>query len=175
MTRKSILNAWVLFFVMVGKLKVGFFSFTCDEGCMINVLEALNSRFELWLDKLDIKYCRLLKSKNEFGDSDVSFVEGAISSEEEENRLKEIRQASKKLVFLGNCAISGSPTNHRNFFDEARLKEIQPVLDKFKLYPKIKSCKDVVKGDYELLGCPMNEKQFIALIDKLINEGVIKS
>ena len=60
------------------KLKIGIFSFTCDEGCSIVFIELLNDNFAKWKDIIEFKHFRALKSKNEITDIDVAFIEGAI-------------------------------------------------------------------------------------------------
>lgn len=61
----------------------------------------------------------------------MSIIEGAVSTEKEMKKLKEIRKNSRKVILIGSCAINGKPSNLRNYFDKERLKEIKPVLDKF--------------------------------------------
>jgi sulfhydrogenase subunit delta len=154
----------------MGKLRVGIFSFTCDEGCSIVFLEVLNRTFFKWKGKMDIVHSRILRSKNEMKDIDVALVEGAISTRKEEQRLREIRANSKKVVAIGSCAIDGSPANIRNFFDAQRTAEIQPVLRKFKYAKKVSPLSEYVKVDDTVPGCPMDEEKFIALIEKLLDK-----
>lgn len=156
------------------KLKIGLFSFTADEGCMIVLLEILNYKFFEWKDKIDIKFSRLFRSSKDFSDLDVAFVEGTISTPREEDKVKVIRAKSKKVVAVGTCAINGSPTNLRNSFDENKMQEIGYVLKKFDLYPKIKSVKDVISVDQEVPGCPMIEDGFVKVMEGYMKEfGVI--
>ena len=156
------------------KLKVGFFSFTCDEGCMVTFIEILNKKFFEWKPFLDIKYCRQLKKKNVIRDIDVAFVEGAISTFKEEKKLKEIRRNSKVLVAMGSCAVSGFPSNQRNFFDAERKKEIDFLLKKFKHRDKVSPLKEIVKVDFEIPGCPMMENKFIEIMEKQFKDfGIV--
>jgi sulfhydrogenase subunit delta len=141
----------------MGKLRVGIFSFTCDEGCSIVFLEVLNRTFFKWKGKMDIVHSRILRSKNEMKDIDVALVEGAISTK-------------KEVVAIGSCAIDGSPANIRNFFDAQRTAEIQPVLRKFKYAKKVSPLSEYVKVDDTVPGCPMDEEKFIALIEKLLDK-----
>jgi coenzyme F420-reducing hydrogenase gamma subunit len=152
------------------KLKVGFFSFTGDEGCMIQFLEILNRKFAEWNDLLDIQYCRLLRSKNRMKGLDVAFVEGAVATYREEKSLKDIRKNSKKIVAIGSCAIDGTPSNLRNFFDEEKLKEIKNILEKFGHRKKVLPLKEFVKVDAEVEGCPMDEEAFIKVLNKYLKE-----
>ncbi len=157
---------------MAGKLKAGFFSFTGDEGCMVTVLEAISSHFAEWSGKLDIAFWKVLRSRDWIDeDMDVAIVEGAISSYEEEERLKHLREHCKVLVAVGSCAITGAPSNHRNFFDERRLGEIADFLHRFDYREKVQPLKDFVKVDYEVQGCPVDEAGFVKLMEKLLSGG----
>jgi coenzyme F420-reducing hydrogenase gamma subunit len=47
----------------------------------------------------EFKYCKFIKGKNnDFTNSGVAFVEGAIATKEQEELLKQIRQNCKRLV-----------------------------------------------------------------------------
>jgi coenzyme F420-reducing hydrogenase gamma subunit len=152
------------------KLKVAFFSLTCDEGCSINFLELLNSKYKDWKDFIEFKAFRLLQSKEDISDIDVAFVEGAVSTDKEKRRLETIRNASKKLVAVGSCAISGSPSNARNFFDSETVEEIKPVLEKFGHIDKVLAVKDVVNVDEEVPGCPMLENKMVEIVEKYLKD-----
>ncbi len=152
------------------KLKVGFFSLTCDEGCMIEVLEIMNKKFFEWKNLLEFKHFRLLQTKNIVEDIDVAFVEGAIATFEEEKTVKEIRANSKRVVALGSCAINGSPSNHRNFFDAKTIAEIKPILEKFGHREKIVPLNELIKVDAEVPGCPIADEEFIKILKNYLKE-----
>lgn len=155
----------------MGKLKVGFVSFTGDEGCMIVLIELVSDKFAEWKDKLDILYWRPVSPADWKGkEYDVVVVEGAISVEKEVEKLKAIREHAKRLVAVGSCAIDGSPSNHRNSFDEAKLGEIGPVLRKWKYLDKVHPIKDFVKVDDEVPGCPVMEEPFLKVMEKYFKE-----
>ncbi len=151
-----------------GKPRVGFFSFTCDEGCMITFLEILNRKFSDWSQKLDVAYCRQLQRRGDIRDLDVAFVEGAISSFRDKGRLVEIRANCEVMVAMGSCAINGSPSNHRNFFDRKRAEEIAFLLRRFGQLPKVCSVKELVHVEYEVPGCPMDEARFAEVMEKVL-------
>lgn len=100
---------------------------------------------------------------------DVAFVEGAISSNSQEEKLKRIREKATTLVAIGSCAVTGSPSNQRNFFNEIQKKEIQFILDKFKYKEKVLKLADVVTVDATVPGCPMNEQVFLDLVSKFLS------
>jgi coenzyme F420-reducing hydrogenase gamma subunit len=152
------------------KLKVAFFSLTCDEGCSINFLELLNKKYEDWKNFIEFKAFRLIQTKEDISDIDVAFVEGVVSAKREKELLEKVRKASKKLVAVGSCAISGSPSNARNFLEEEEAKEIAPILEKFDHLEKALPVKEFVEVDEEVPGCPMLEDDTVAVVEKYLKE-----
>jgi len=155
---------------MVNKLKIGWFSFTCCEDSTIIFTELLNTHYKEWLAKIEFVHGRILRKDDtdEIKEMDVAFVEGAISSDAQEEKLKKIRQKAKILVTVGSCAINGSPSNQRNFFNQTQLEEIKPILEKFKYKEKVLKISDVVKTDEMIPGCPMDEKMFLKVLNKYL-------
>jgi len=161
---------------MARKLKTGFFSFTGDEGCMIVLLELISERLAQFSEKFEIAHWRVLSPAKwrDVPEFDVAVIEGAITNDHEMEKLKELRRRSKRLVAVGSCAIAGTPSNHRNFFDERRLGEIAPLLRKFKYREKVQPLKDFVKVDDEVQGCPVMEEPFLAVMEKYYEELAVK-
>lgn len=138
-------------------LKLGFFSFTCCEGCVVTFLELLNRKFSEYEKKLDIVNCRVLRTNEEIGSLDVAFVEGAISTSSEERKLKEIRGKSKFIVALGCGAVNGYPSNQRNSFSEEKKQEISLLIKSLHQLKEISPLKKFIKVDDEIVGCPVSE------------------
>jgi len=149
--------------------KIGIYSFCCCEGCSILFFEILNKKFFEWKDKIEISDSKTIgKSYNNA--IDIALVEGAISTKEEEEKLKEIRKRSRIVVAIGNCATIGAPSNMRNFFDDKQKEEIKKIIENFEYLEKVKSIKEVIKVDYEVYGCPMDEKKFLEVFEKLVKQ-----
>ncbi len=145
--------------------KVGFFSFTCCEGCIIVFLELLNKKYFEYLKKMKIENFRQIKTSEKIKKLDIAFVEGAISTESEIRKLKEIREKSKLLVALGSAAVNGYPSNQRNNFSKNKKQEIQKLIKKFHQLKSVEPLKSFVKVDDEIPGCPVDE----ALLSKKID------
>jgi len=156
------------------KLKVGWFSFTCCEDSTIILTELLNDHFFAWRELLDIRYAKVLKSKNVLDSLDVAFIEGAISSKNQAEKLKKIRAVSKKLVAVGSCAVSGFPSAQRNLFNQETTFEIKPILSRFQYLDKVARVDEVVKVDASLTGCPMDPDKFVALLSGILVEFGLK-
>lgn len=155
---------------MHNKLKIGWFSFSCCEDSTIVFTELLNDHFQSWSQLLDFQHVRILKSKNKLEGLDVAFVEGAIACKRDEDKLLEIRKNTKRLVAIGACANNGLPACQRNSFKKNQKEEIAPLVKKFKLWPRVKTLKEIVKVDSAVNGCPMNEEVFLKAVDKYLKE-----
>lgn len=156
------------------KLKVGWFSFSCCEDSTIVFTELLNDNYEKWFRLIDFKSIKVLKSKNEIKDMDVAFVEGAIANKRDAEELKKIRANCKKLVAIGSCAVTGSPSAQRNAFSEELKNEIAPAVEKYMLNRTVQKLDEIVKVDEYVGGCPMVEETFLKVLDKCLKEfGVV--
>jgi len=151
-----------------GKLRIGWFSFACCEDSTIMMTEMLNSRWQDWKKKIEFVHARVLKANNVLKDIDVSFVEGAIATDKDAKRVKDIRANSKYVVAIGACAVDGMPAAQRNTFDPATKKEITIILERFKHREKVVPLKEVIKVDDGVPGCPMQEDVFLAVLDKYL-------
>jgi coenzyme F420-reducing hydrogenase gamma subunit len=99
------------------------------------------------------------------GPYDLSLVEGSITTPEDAERIRAVREQSRYLVVLGACGTSGGIQALRNFADVAEytaavyanpqylstLKDSTPI-------------RDHVKVDYELRGCPVDRGQLLEVI-----------
>ncbi|OGG18777.1 hypothetical protein A3D78_02055 [Candidatus Gottesmanbacteria bacterium RIFCSPHIGHO2_02_FULL_39_14] len=155
---------------MAKKLKVGWFSFSCSEDSTIIFTELLNDHYLEWKNLIDFRSILVMQKKSEIHNLDVAFIEGAITSSEQEEKLKTIRQNSKKLVAVGSCAVIGMPSSQRNLFDEKLNQEIAEILIRFQYSAKVRKVSELVKVDDTVPGCPMNEKVFLDLVNKYLQE-----
>lgn len=152
------------------KIKLGWFTFSCSEDNTIVMTELMNDYWQEWKRDFDFRHAKILKSDNIFDELDIAFIEGAIASEGQAEKLREIRKKSKKLVAVGNCAVIGRPAGQRNDFNEAQKKEIEYLISRFASLPKVLRVSDVVKVDKSIPGCPMDPEVFLATLNQLLKE-----
>lgn len=152
------------------KIKIGWFSFSCCEDNTIVMTEVMNDHWQEWKKLFDFRYAPVLKSKNIFDEFDIAFVEGAIASPAQEERVKDIRKRSKKIVAIGACAVTGLPSGQRNNFTPAQKEAIQFLVDRFGALSKVLKVSDVVKVDVEVGGCPMDPNKFLEAVNSLVTE-----
>ncbi len=158
----------VLYIYMPKKKKVGIFSFTCDEGCSIYLIEIFNHKLISWLEKIELAYFLSVRDRTEIKDLDIALVEGVISTKKEKKEIEKIRKNAKILIAMGSCAISGLPSGQRNNFNDRQLAEIKEELVKFDFLPRCLSVKEVVQVDDEVPGCPMDKEKFVTVFEKYI-------
>jgi len=158
----------------VKKLRLGWFTFTCCEGCATVFVELLNDHFKEWRDSIEFKHCRILKSKNVMKDLDLAIVEGAIATKEDVEKLKRIRENSKYVMAVGACALTSMPAALRNNFNAEQFGEIKPILDKFGHLPRMEPISAYIKVDSKVSGCPMGDAAFVRALDGYLKEFGIK-
>lgn len=152
------------------KIKIGWFVFSCSEDSTIMFTELLNEYWQDWKKLFDFRHVKVLKKNNIFDAFDIAFVEGAIASPEHEERLKQIRGKSTKLVAVGACAVTGLPSSQRNTFTPEQKEAIQFLVDRFGALPEVKKVADVVPVDASVPGCPMNTDMFLKAVNSLVAE-----
>lgn len=152
------------------KIKIGWFVFSCSEDNTITFTELLNDHWKTWKQIFDFRHVKVLKKNNIYDEFDISFIEGAIASPEQEEKLKDIRSRSKKIVAVGACAVTGMPASQRNTFTPEQKDAIQFLVDRFGALPEVKKVSDVVAVDASVPGCPMNEKMFLDAVNSLVVE-----
>lgn len=135
----------------------------------------MNDHYKEWKNVLDFKSALVLQRKEDLSEMDVAFVEGAITSKEQEEKLRKIRSLAKKLVAIGSCACSGLPAGQRNEFTPEKNAEIQAILTRFSYAAKVQKIADLVPIDSQVSGCPMNEAAFLDILNLYLKEFGVTS
>lgn len=155
------------------KPKIAFFSLTSCEGCQFVLLD-LGEKFFDFLRKVDLIDFSLIEEKpfpKGQIEIDISFVEGLPIKKEEIEILKKIREESKILVAMGNCASLGGIPEIKNY--QGKEKTIRYIYRQLGVEnPEIKEIDNFVRVDFYLPGCPINGEEFLKYTTELI-EGKI--
>ena len=85
------------------------------SGCHMSFLDMDERLIEL-AGKVDLVYSPLVDNKEFPPDVDITLVEGAVSSEEDLHKIQAIRQRTKTLISLGDCAVTANVPAMRNPF-----------------------------------------------------------
>jgi len=149
------------------KPKLGFFDFTGCEGCQLEVLNFETELVEL-IQHVDIVNFR--EAISERGqDYEIAFIDGAITTQSDIDRIKKIREQAKILVAMGACACLGGINCLKNFRPmEENLRIVYGDCAKYYNTIPARPVSAVVPVEYELPGCPINRYEFLKLAKALL-------
>ncbi|WP_461862706.1 NADPH-dependent hydrogenase/sulfhydrogenase 1 subunit delta [Thermococcus sp.] len=144
-----------------GKVRVGFYALTSCYGCQLQF--AMMDEIIQLLDKASIEcWFMVERDSDEDREVDIAFIEGSISTEEEAELVKKIREKAKIVVAVGACATQGGVQSWGN---DRKLEELWKTVygdAKVKFQPKMaEPVENYIKVDYRLYGCPPEKKDFL--------------
>jgi NAD-reducing hydrogenase small subunit len=129
--------------------------------------------------KADLVYSPLVDAKEFPPDVDVTLVEGAVSSEEDLHKIRLVRERTKILVSLGDCAITANVPGMRNPFgtkavydrayrenvtcDPGIPNQVVPAL-----LPNSRPVHEFVKVDVFVPGCPPSADTIYYVVSELL-------
>lgn len=152
------------------KLKIGWFSFSCCEDNTIVMTEVMNNHWQEWKKMFDFRHARVLQSNNILDELDIAFIEGAVASEDQKQKVLEIRSKAKKIVAVGACAVVGLPAGQRNTFTDGQKQEIEFLLLRFGALPKVLKLSEVITVDAIIPGCPIDPEKFLEVVNDTVNK-----
>jgi coenzyme F420-reducing hydrogenase gamma subunit len=102
-------------------------------------------------------------------DVDIAFVEGSVSTPEDLERIRHIRQHSRLLIAIGACATSGGIQGLRNgVFGANWVAQIYNHPEAITSLEHSTPIASHVKVDFELWGCPVSGPQMLAVVNSLL-------
>jgi len=148
------------------------------SGCHMSLLDMDAAIISLGR-KIDLVYGPLVDAQEFPDDVDVTLVEGAVSSQDDLNRIQKIRQRTNILISMGDCAVTGNVPAMRNSIPVQKLlqrvyvegAEEKKVIPSDKVPPLLKQARplrEFVKVDICLPGCPPPSKTIFGVINDLL-------
>ena len=147
------------------------------SGCHMSLLD-MDAAIISVVRKVDIVYGPLVDAQEFPEDVDVTLVEGAVSSQEDINKVQLIRQRTKLLVALGDCAVTSNVPALRNTMPVKKLlhgiyvegsEEGRIPGDHLpQLLRLSRPVQDFVKVDLCLPGCPPSSRAISGMINDLL-------
>ncbi len=134
------------------------------SGCHMSFLDIDEVLLNI-ADRIDLVYSPLVDNKVFPEMVDLTLVEGAVSSEDDRAKIIKIRQHTRLLIAMGDCAVTGNVPAMRNrysveaiqqraYVENADLQRQPPTSVVPKLLPKVQPVHNVVTVDQFLPGCP---------------------
>jgi len=127
-------------------------------------------------------YSPLVDTK-EFPRDVDTLVEGAVSSEEDYHRIREIRDRSAIVVALGDCAVTGNVPSMRNAYRPERVLErayLENVTEDGRvpddvvprLLPRVRPVQEIIKVDVHIPGCPPEAGIIFSALSQVLDSRV---
>jgi len=153
----------------VAKPKIGVFDFTCCEGCELQLVNKEDTLVD-FLSLVEVVNFR--EASSEKGeDYEVALIEGAVSRQDEVERLEKIRKQAKILVAYGTCACFGGMNTLKNKFSlEEAVREVYG--EHKKETQEVRKIADLVKVDLEIPGCPVSKKEVERIVVDLATGAI---
>jgi NAD-reducing hydrogenase small subunit len=127
----------------------------------------------------DLVYSPLVDAKEFPEDVDLTLVEGAVSSEEDLHKIQIVRERTKTLVSLGDCAVTSNVPGMRNPFgrkavyDRAYRENVTfdpgiPNQGVPALLPYSRPVHEIVTVDVFVPGCPPSADTIFYVVTELL-------
>ncbi|HVP49343.1 MAG TPA: hypothetical protein VMT32_22275 [Bryobacteraceae bacterium] len=144
------------------------------SGCHMSLLD-IDAGILALAGQADIVYGPLVDAQEFPEDVDVTLVEGAVSSQDDLNKIQKIRARTRVLVALGDCAVTSNVPAMRNtispsrllqriYVEGARENKVLPVDGVPQLLKQACPLHDFVKVDLHVPGCPPNSKVILGVV-----------
>ena len=148
------------------------------SGCHMSFLD-MDERLLTVAGMADLVYSPLVDAKEFPENVDVTLVEGAVSSEEDLHKIKIVRERTKILVSLGDCAVTANVPGMRNpfgvkavydrayrenvTFDPGIPNQVVPAL-----LPNSRPVHEFVTVDVFVPGCPPSADTIYYVVTELL-------
>lgn len=143
------------------------------SGCHMSFLD-LDERLLELVDRVEVVYSPLVDHKTYPEMVDVCLVEGAVSNQGDLDKVRHVREHTRILVSLGDCAVTGNVPAMRNLFgapaclhtaygDDSPQTDIPPLLT------TVKPVHHVVPVDVVVPGCPPNNDTISTVLTDLLS------
>lgn len=134
------------------------------SGCHMSLLD-LDERLAALADRIALVYGPLVDAREVPQGIDVALIEGAVCNEADAHKLRLIRERSRLLVSLGDCAVTANVPAMRNRFtsdtvlgraylENATHNAALPDQGLPRLLARTRPVHEFVRCDFFLPGCP---------------------
>lgn len=156
---------------MIMKPRLAVHKFTSCDGCQLAFLNAGEALLTL-AELVDMVHFSEAGEVEPEAKVDIAFVEGSISTPDEEIRIKKIRENSKYIITIGSCATSGGIQALRQVVDSKNwVASVYASPEYVESLSSSTAISQHVKVDWELWGCPVNGQQVLEAIRFLLSNA----
>lgn len=152
------------------------------SGCHMSILD-MDERLVELSEQFELVYSPLVDCKEFPEQVDITLIEGSVSSDEDDRKIRAVRAHTRILVSLGDCAVTGNVPAMRNsipvpelldcvYKGNGLLQEQVPADRLPSLLPRVRPVHEVVNVDVFVPGCPPSADTIFTVISELLADRV---
>jgi len=152
----------------VPKPKLAVFKFASCDGCQLSLLDAEDELLAV-VEDVEIAYFLEARTQEIAGPYDIGLVEGSVTTQHDAERIRRVRKQCNILISIGACATAGGIQALRNW------AKVDDFISRVYASPEFISTlatstpiSEHVMVDYELRGCPINQRQLLEVLTSLL-------
>lgn len=147
---------------------IGVFGLTGCAGDQLVLLDCEDELLEIVATMQIVDFSMISSDNDTASPLDIAFVEGAVSTAEDEARLRSIRERAGLLVALGTCAVWGGLARLHGELQVGRRDGPagNPASDS---RSGIRALHEIVRVDFRISGCPVEKGELLAALAHLAN------
>ncbi|HEY5506578.1 MAG TPA: NADH:ubiquinone oxidoreductase [Coriobacteriia bacterium] len=146
-------------------------SLASDFGCQVQISNMTEQLLDV-LGTIELSYWQLATSGHMPEAYDVAIIEGAVTTGEHVELLREVREAAGVVIAIGACANTGGIPGMANLLD---LDERYAVVYGNGDLPKVACGRlapapldSVIAVDYHVPGCPIDTDEFLRVLSRVL-------
>ncbi|HUL27630.1 MAG TPA: oxidoreductase [Streptosporangiaceae bacterium] len=149
--------------------KLAVWKFASCDGCQLTLLNCEDELLTV-AREIDVAYFPEASRAMVAGPYDLSLVEGSITTPGDAERIRRVRQASRRLVTIGACATAGGIQALRNFADAGEFRSaVYAHPEYIATLADSTAIAAHVPVDFELHGCPIDRGQLLAVLGAFLH------
>ncbi len=151
------------------KPKLAVWKFSSCDGCQLSLLDCEDELLAL-AGEVEIAYFLEASRATVKGPYDLSLVEGSVTTADDVERIRRVRQMSRKLVTIGACATAGGIQALKNFADVGDFISIVYATPEYvSTLATSTPISAHVPVDFELHGCPIDKRQLLEVMTSFLH------